>query len=188
MALPTFPEDFHAVCNSPLSQSEPWRAIPYGSNPPISHITYRKASRTVTLFGCSQVGLGALHGFCYIPKGWCWFFFFFFSRALQSINPTDYSALFCFTDPLQSDIPVNNKLLMNQTSTELVSPSCFVPRQSKSLSDLVWWEKLVTHSAPIDKQFRNEGQDKKLPKKTWLKMTGPTPKNAAPWLPQLFRF
>lgn len=106
------------------------------------------------------------------PKGLCWFFFFFW--ALQSINPTDYSALFCFTEPLQSDIPVNNKLLMNQTSTELVSPSCLVPRQNKSLSDLVWWEKLVTHGAPIDKQFRNEGQDKKLPKTTWLKMTGPT--------------
>lgn len=114
--------------------------------------------------------------------------FFFFFRALQSINPTDYSALFCFTEPLQSDIPVNNKLLMNQTSTELVSPSCFVPRQSKSLSDLVWWEKLLTHSAPIDKQFRNEGRDKKLPKKTWLKMTGRTPGNAAPWLQELFGF
>lgn len=126
-------------------------------------------------FPCSQVGSGlghSLHGLCcYIQKVYVDFFFFFW--ALQSINPTDYSALFCFTEPLQSDIPVNNKLLMNQTSTELVSPSCLVPRQNKSLSDLVWWEKLVTHGAPIDKQFRNEGQDKKLPKTTWLKMTGP---------------
>ena len=79
-----------------------------------------------------------------------------FSEPRQTINPSDYSVLSCLTGPLQSDVPANNEPLMNQTSMALVSPSCLFPMLLGSLSNLVWWEKLLTLSAPIDKQFGNE--------------------------------
>lgn len=127
----------------------------------------RKPSCSMTLFGWFQVR-AAQRGFfcfCYIQR-----FMLIFFWALQTINPTDYSALFCLTEPLQSDIPVNNKLLMNQTSMALVSPSCPFPMHCAALSDLVWWEKLLTLAAAIDKQFSNEGHNQnylKQPDEKW---------------------